>query len=184
MNNKKIKILIMAVCLVVNAVCCAVSCFYANANVLRIIGSFVAFLAVFVVTFKMPVWVFALSCLFAIIASSLGTLLGFYVTVNFYDKIVHYISGVILSIVGFFACEFVFNKRKINIDYFSKNLIAFLFSCSCAAFWEIYEFTVDAVFKMSTQGNNSNTMGDIVAGILGAVTFAVSAVLIKKLKKV
>ncbi len=184
MSCKKRKVLFFVASILVNTVCCAASLMLKDFNLLRIIGSYLAFFVVFLVTFKMPVTVQISAYLFCLFASSLGSVLGLYGTLYFYDKIVHYISGIVLSYLGFNLGERTLYKRQIKDNgVFLKNLFAFFFSCSCAAFWEIYEFSVDNIFGMQSQGDNSNTMGDIIAGVLGALTFALITVIVKKLKK-
>jgi uncharacterized membrane protein YjdF len=87
----------------------------------------------------------------------------------------------VLSFAGFYIAKALLNKKQIaDNGNFAKNTIAVLFSCSCAAFWEIYEFTVDNLLGMESQGGNTNTMGDIVAGVLGAWSYLVLYTVINK----
>jgi uncharacterized membrane protein YjdF len=150
---------------------------------LRIIGSYVAFAAVSILLWRFPLSVQISFLTFVLLASSLGSVLEFYAVFNYFDKFVHYLSGIVLAFAGFYIAKILLNKREIadNGD-FLKNTIAFLFSCSCAAFWEIYEFTVDNLLGMESQGNNQNTMGDIVAGVLGAVTYLALYIVINRKK--
>lgn len=183
MNNKKVKLISIIVFIIANTACCALSFVKGDANVLRIIGSYVAFLAVAVLLWKFPISVQICTLAFVLLASSLGSVLCLYAKLNFFDKIVHYLSGIVLSFAGFYIAKALLNKKQItdNGD-FAKNTVAFLFSCSCAAFWEIYEFSVDNLLGMESQGNNQNTMGDIIAGVLGAVTYLIVYVVVRKIK--
>ena len=45
------------------------------------------------------------------------------------------------------------------------------FSIAGAGIWEIYEFTADNLLGINMQGDNTNTMGDIISGTLGALTW-------------
>ena len=183
MNNKKIKLISIFIFLIANTVCCALSVINGDANLLRIIGSYVAFAAVSILLWRFPLSVQISFLTFVLLASSLGSVLCLYAKLNFFDKIVHYLSGIVLAFAGFYIAKILLNKREIadNGDFF-KNTIAFLFSCSCAAFWEIYEFTVDNLLGMESQGNNQNTMGDIIAGVLGAVTYLIVYVVVRRIK--
>ncbi len=184
MNNKKYKILVLCVALALNTACCVVSATFGEINIFRIVGSYVAFAAVGLLLWKFPMSVQILFLGFTLLASPLGSVLGLYASVPFYDKFVHYLSGIVLGLAGFYIAKKMLHKKQItDNDDFVKLTVAFLFSCSCAAFWEIYEFTVDNVLGMESQGNNANTMGDIVAGILGAVTFTVCKLITLKIKK-
>ncbi len=183
MNNKTVKFISIIVSLAVNTVCCAVSVIYGDANAFRIIGSYIAFLAVAVLLWKFPNLV-QISCLsFVFLASSLGSVIGLYAKIAFFDKAVHYLSGVVLGLAGYYIAKAFMQKKQISDNGdFVKQTVAFLFSCSCAAFWEIYEFTVDNVLGMQSQGDNRNTMGDIVAGVLGAVTYLLLCFVVGKIK--
>lgn len=176
--------ILAVVALIVNTACCVLSFANNDGNVFRIIGSYVAFVAVAVLTLKLPLWVCAFAHIFVFFASSLGSVLCLYATIGFYDRIVHYLSGIVLGFAGFYVCELIFKAKHItdNGD-FAKTLFAFLFSCACAAVWEIYEFTVDNVLGMQSQGDNFNTMGDIVAGVLGAVTYVLIVMLMNRKNK-
>ena len=181
MNNKSLKLIWIIAFLVANTVCCGISLLSGDANVFRIVGSYVAFLAVSVLLWRFPTFVQATCLAFVFLASPLGSVLGFYARFNYFDKFVHYLSGIVLAFLGFYIAKALLDKKQISDNgNFLKNTIAFLFSCSCAAFWEIYEFTVDNVLKMQSQGDNSNTMGDIVAGVLGAATYLVLYFIINK----
>lgn len=184
MNNKKLRLISIFLFLVANTACCAASVINGDMNLLRIIGSFVAFAAVSVLLWKLPPSVQISFLTFVFLASSLGSVLCLYAKIDFFDKIVHYLSGIVLGYAGLYIAKTLLHKWGVadNGD-FVKNTIAFLFSCSCAAFWEIYEFTVDNLLGMESQGDNRNTMGDIVAGVLGAATYLVLYVAINKKNK-
>ena len=53
---------------------------------------------------------------------------------------------------------------------FSGRICA-ITSFAAAGFWEIYEFTMDQLAGTNMQGNNLNTMGDIVSGFLGGLVY-------------
>ena len=83
------------------------------------------------------------------------------------------LSGILLAQAGIVIISYIFRKRKATQDNLLKLLFAFFFSCACAGFWEIYEFTADTALGLNMQGGNSNTMGDIISGVLGALVYSV-----------
>ena len=51
------------------------------------------------------------------------------------------------------------------------RLFSMFFAIAGAGIWEIYEFTADNLLGINMQGDNTNTMGDIISGTLGALTW-------------
>lgn len=185
MNKNVLRLITVVSALVINTLCCIYA--YMSGiedNALRFAGSYAAFAIVSVLTWRFPLKLSLLSLIFVFLASSLGSVLNLYATVGIYDRVVHYLSGVILAFAGYYVCELLFKAKEIkdNGD-FAKDLFALLFSCACAGFWEIYEFTVDMLLDMGSQGDNFNTMGDIVAGVLGAFTYLLIRFISVKLQK-
>ncbi len=182
--SKNKHLLVLFAVLILNTACVVAAVCMGEANVFRIVGSYVAFLTVAVLSVKLPLSVGVSAHIFVFLASSLGSVLGLYATIDVYDRIVHYLSGIMLGFAGFYICKYIFEVKNITESKnFAKELFAFLFSSACAGFWEIYEFTVDNLLGMQSQGDNFNTMGDIVAGVLGALTYIILRVVIKKLNK-
>lgn len=179
----KQKALFAALLLIANVLCTVSVCtFDIETTTLKIIGSFAAVIIVCAVAWLFPLCVYCPALIFVFFAASLGSCVNLYWHVRHYDRFVHYLSGILLAYAGYVVCEYLFKKRDINGDSLIKNLFAFLLSSSCAAFWEIYEFTADNIIKANMQGSNNNTMGDIVSGVLGAATFFAVSMLISKSK--
>lgn len=146
----------------------------------KIIGAFVSVIIVSAVTWKFPRRFFIFAIIFDIFAAALGSVINLYKYIGFYDRFVHYLSGIILAEAGIIIISYVFEKRNINKDIPVMLAFSFFFSSACAGFWEIYEFTADNILNINMQGNNLNTMGDIVSGVLGAATYViVSAIYMK-----
>lgn len=182
-KTNKIKLFASLAVLLINLVCTA--CVYAfsiETTTLKIAGSFAA---IFVVSFA--VWIFPIrfyitTLTFVFFASSLGSCVNLYHHVGFYDLFVHYLSGILLFEGGRIIIEFVNDKRNIANDLVLVSMFATFFSCSCAAFWEIYEFMSDYLINSDMQGSKGNTMGDIIAGVLGAFTGFALFHVIRKIK--
>ena len=105
--------------------------------------------------------------LFIYLSVLLGKVFGFYYIVPYWDKILHFISGIISARIG----AEIFNKfNKPDKNHRVKTLFVILFTVSVATIWEIWEFSGDAVFGLNAQnGSLKDTMFDIIAGISGGL---------------
>lgn len=180
MKNKKIvfRIIISASALIVTLFCAILSFLIPleTTNV-KIIGSFVSIFIITAAAWKFPGRFYLLAMIFDIFAAALGSVINLYRYIGFYDRFVHYFSGIVLAEAGFIIILYLFKKYKLEkYKLVIKNnivlLFSFFFSSACAGFWEIYEFTADNLLGINMQGTNLNTMGDIVSGVLGALTYS------------
>ncbi len=104
---------------------------------------------------------------FVFLAMTVAKLFYLYEITNWWDKFLHCCSGVILAYVG------VTIGRRLTRG--ENRLIILLFglafAIACAAVWEIWEFSGDALFGLDSQRRATgvvDTMGDIIAGTIGA----------------
>ncbi|MFR8010450.1 MAG: DUF2238 domain-containing protein [Clostridia bacterium] len=134
------------------------------------IGMELALIAIGIFLLRFPIGIFLSANLF-VVAATAGSVLRFYDLFPGYDRVVHFMSGIILGFVGFYAARWLLGRLDIAENPLLLTLTSFFFSCACAGFWEIIEFTVDCVAQMGVQHGNTDTMGDIVAGFLGAACF-------------
>lgn len=125
-------------------------------------------LAIFLCRF--PVGAYLMANLLTVCAAA-GSILKFYDRFPGYDRVVHFISGLILGYIGVYLVRWLFGRLSLYPEPFVVILFAGLFSFACAGFWEIIEFLTDCVMHMGVQHGNTDTMGDIVAGYLGGVCF-------------
>ena len=183
-SKYKYQLIASVAALLLNTLCTAiVFIFGIETTALKIIGSFASIIIVSAVAWMFPLRFYMLAMGFVFFAASLGSCVNLYRHVGFYDLFVHYLSGVLLAEGGRIIIDFVCKKRKLPDDGIVKNLFALFFSCACAGFWEIYEFTADCLINADMQGSKVNTMGDIIAGVLGAVTYFAVSMLLKKKSK-
>ncbi len=109
--------------------------------------------------------------IFSGLALYFGTMLKLYSIIPIYDLILHFASGILLVFLGHYVYDLLIARHKnssipmvITISYCT------LLSIASAAVWEIWEFTGDVLFGLTSQGSNiSDTMTDITAGSIGAV---------------
>lgn len=155
--------------------------------------------------FKFKPWLEILILFFIFASIVLGFIQDFYVHVKGYDKLVHAISGIVLSLIAFeivhIYSSYIAKKKNQIIPPFFIILFSFTLSITLLVLWEFYEFFVDTIsynlLKNSTNmqryqwSNNStiypqgygllDTMLDLLLGALGA--FIVSLILFFVLRK-
>jgi len=133
-----------------------------------------------------------------ILTSAAGILMSplYFISTN-YDKILHLISPILLSILIFYLAD------KTNLKFSTKLLITFSVILSLLALFEIGEYLLDQLFDLKLQGvflrdisgisklriimdRNDDTMIDLILGAIGSLIFTIYKIIIfnfKKLKK-
>ncbi len=106
---------------------------------------------------------------FLFIALDMGICMDLYRLWPFFDKIVHFFSGVFSALVGHYAL--VYFKTNKSPKVFKAMFIMF-FSMAIAVTWEFFEFACDKFLGQSMQQLISvgvdDTMFDLLAATLGA----------------
>ena len=105
----------------------------------------------------------------------LGGMEDLYGQITLWDKIVHFQSGLLLSITGFVLVYTLNEAERSPIDL-SPGFIAFfsvVFSLAFGALWEIAEFFGDTAFGSTWQNGLADTMWDLVADFGGALVIAI-----------
>jgi len=114
--------------------------------------------------------------LFIFFAQTLGSVLDFYQTYYFYDKAMHFLSGILTSFIGIYILVHAGKYSKKNVVF---NVIVIIFTVmAIASFWEMFEFTCNILFggdaqKVLTTGVN-DTMSDMIAAFLGSILLCVA----------
>ena len=90
---------------------------------------------------------------FIFAAEILGEIACFYVTVPFWDKALHTTSGFIYAAVGYSMADVLNRHKKVSFELspLFLALVAFCFSMTIGAVWEIFEFSVDNLFHKDMQ---------------------------------
>lgn len=81
-----------------------------------------------------------------------------YSWIPYWDKLLHFFSGILISAVGLIVCHLLFRTLSgaRNVRYALYILFPFCFNLSVAALWEIYEYIlyillgIDAGFLSDT----------------------------------
>lgn len=123
----------------------------------------------------------------------LGDVVDFYGRFNWWDDLLHGISGVLLGIVGYSVIN-IFNKIEGNTIKFTPVFVSIwvlCFALAVGAVWEIIEFVTDGLFGLNSQqylvgsgtfdstealvGHEAlrDTMQDLMLDLAGALVIAV-----------
>jgi hypothetical protein len=105
----------------------------------------------------------------------LGGIEDLYGQIHLWDKLVHFQSGLLLSITGFVLVYSLNEAEHTPIDL-SPGFVAIfavVFSLAIGAVWEIIEFAGDAVFRSSWQNGLADTMWDLIADGGGALVISI-----------
>ena len=141
---------------------------------------------------EVPPAVHLLFTVYIFLSIFFGSILGFYTLFSHWDSFLHFLSGILFSLVGlilFFSIQDKELARQIRPAV--AILFALFFSAACGLVWEIYEFTIDSLAKMNMQrwqskltitewlalknhSNRSNpglidTMWDLLSAALGSL---------------
>ena len=121
-----------------------------------------------------------------------GEIFNFYVIFNHYDTILHFVTALLLSILGYSIIHYYLDDNV----FFLQLLFAFMFGICCEFFWEILEFSVDHYFDTNMQRFIKNgiilkgheaikdTIKDMIVAIIGSscIIFLIKIKIIKNAK--
>ena len=118
----------------------------------------------------------------------LGEVMAFYYRVPHWDTILHAFSGAMLGALGYSVVSFLNRSDGVPIELspLFVAFFAFCFSMTMGMLWEVYEFTMDALFgtnmqKFMQEGGTmlvgqsalADTMKDIIVDAVGALVVSV-----------
>ena len=141
-----------------------------NAELFDMIGMELAVVALAIFLWKFPLGIYFAANLFTLSAAA-GSILKLYDKFPGYDRVVHFISGLLLGYIGVFLINRIFARLHTESIPILVVLFAGMFAFFGSGFWEIVEFLTDCVVHMDVQHGNTDTMGDIVAGYLGGILY-------------
>ena len=106
--------------------------------------------------------------IFIFVAVCIGTTLNNRTTFEHFDLVTHFGSGFLSAWFGYDFANIVYRKRG-DLGPAMSSLFSLSFALSIAVGWEIYEFSMDKLYKMTLQRGNDDTMVDFIACAIGAV---------------
>lgn len=128
---------------------------------------------------------FYLLFIFIVGSMYLGSIFEFYEIIPMYDKILHLLSGVVASTIGFVIFLHITSGKGMDIcKSYAPALFSIIFAIAAAAVWEIWEFSTDQLFGFLSQNNSlHDTMWDIICGSIIGIVSSIPIFLYSKGKK-
>lgn len=102
----------------------------------------------------------------------LGDLMGLYEKFKWWDKSLHFLSGIVLTILGFYIIHVIniIQKGTLVTDSFFIAFFSFCFANTAGKLWEIAEFITDVIGAThQSQGSLEDTMFDIIFNLIGSL---------------
>lgn len=113
----------------------------------------------------------------------LGNVQNYYNKFEWWDTLMHSISGFLIGFVGFTIMFIFFSQKKIKASPSLISVFSFSLAMSMGAIWEIYEYLMDITFGLSMQGNGlPDTMEDLMLDAGGALVIAILGYIYLKFK--
>lgn len=127
-----------------------------ESSFLSILTLLLLFIPSFVqVTFRieLPTVLEIVILLFIFAAQILGEIGGFYVIFPFWDTILHTLNGFLAAAIGFSLVDILNKSEKLifQLSPFFAVMVAFCFSMTIGAMWEIFEFLMDQIAGFDMQ---------------------------------
>ena len=114
--------------------------------------------------------------LYSMAALILGEMAGFYTWLPWWDVALHLVASAALAMLGMALCLLVTAGGRPRTAVWLLAVLAFSFAMMVGAMWELLEFAIDHFFGTNAQRSGlPDTMGDVIANLLGATYGAVAA---------
>lgn len=113
---------------------------------------------------------------FIFITLFLGHIQRFYDHIPFWDKFVHFQSGLLLGATGYIFV-YILNEQKtskLDLTPGFVSVFAVAFSLAIGVIWEILEFAADYAFAIHWQDGLSDTMWDLIVNAIGALIISIA----------
>lgn len=151
-----------------------------NPPLTNVAGSFGAIVVLLIIAKLLNVRddLFYCGIVFVYFASPVGSILDMYRRFGPYDKIIHFISGILLASLGAMIAAGILKRavasfKSSRASMLPQVIFAFFFSSACAGIWEIFEFVADKVAGGEMQRGMVDTLTDMIAGNVGAMVYCI-----------
>lgn len=114
--------------------------------------------------FEVPVEVHISVTAFAFLGLVLGDGLNFYGKIGWWDSLLHFTSGIILSFIALWLLQMlILRRRYLFMHRALLYIFVVAFSLAVGAVWELCEYTVDDIFHTNNQQYMATTRATIVS---------------------
>ncbi len=110
-----------------------------------------------------------LNLMFCFFAAIVGSTLDGY-TQPYYDKVVHFVSGILITIVGYIFYCFLKKIRRVEIkeDFWVMIVFINIFNLAVAVLWEFYEYGMLIFFNYDCINHYASGIHDSLTDMLCA----------------
>jgi len=143
--------------------------------------------------FKISTLVTSMIYVYIFLAGFLGVVLEFYSTLLWWDVVIHFLMGLMLSVFSIYILNATIYKKDISKhNMFFTGLFMIIFAVAVCAMWEMGEYLVDGILKTSFQRYETyggigyfgrmaleDTMIDLLMGFAGAIAGVCIIILIQ-----
>ncbi|MBD3311561.1 MAG: hypothetical protein GF349_03630 [Candidatus Magasanikbacteria bacterium] len=116
---------------------------------------------------------FEILILFFLFASLyFGEIQSFYVIFWWWDLFLHFLSGIIIGIIGFSLVRLLHAEKTVHLEMSPvfTVIFSFCFAVTIGVLWEVFEFLMDSVFGLNMMKSGLvDTMWDIIVDACGAL---------------
>ncbi|MFH1325411.1 MAG: hypothetical protein ABIH49_01415 [archaeon] len=102
-----------------------------------------------------------------LITNFLFLFMGFYENREWMGMFLHVIGGISVAFAYFFSLKYFETRNYLKLNSVSRIVFVVSLVGLTAVFWEFFEFSLTYITGMSFQGNLSDTMNDLLLGLLG-----------------
>lgn len=100
----------------------------------------------------------------------LGQFGGMYDRFHWYDSFLHFLSALVLGIVGFLIIYVFYSVNKLKLPLLIIVMFSFSFTVTIGVMWEIVEYFIDMTLGTNMQvGSLDDTMIDLMVNSLGGL---------------
>ena len=104
----------------------------------------------------------------------LGQFGGMYDRFHWYDAFLHFLSSLVLGIVGFLIMYVFYSVNKLKLPLLLVVIFSFCFAVTIGVIWEIIEYFIDLTLGTNMQVSSlDDTMIDLMVNSLGALISSV-----------
>lgn len=151
-----------------------------NHNYYRLVASLISIIVIFLPNiiaklfkYKLPYEFQLIYLIFIFWAQILGSIADLYNTISWYDNVMHFISGILDSMLAIYIFNRLVRYNQYNIRFIT--IFSISFTAAIGVFWEIYEYTVSKITGMDLQNvitsGVNDTMWDLILAIVGSFIF-------------
>lgn len=131
---------------------------------------------------KLASWTF-LAAVIGVYFDALGDIFHLYGKISYYDQIMHFLGGIIITAILFSFLKELKTVGKIQLGLLGKSFFAVFGASFFGALYEVEEYLEDYFRGTNRLGDGPDTANDLMLNILGALSVLVIIFIYRYLKR-